>query len=77
MDDITKGIAFGVDDSMFNVDELLKWYDNLDFTVLNKICERKLEEIQIDMDKFEIAVKNVSTQTIDVQNANLIIERVA
>lgn len=26
---------------------------------------------------FEIAVKNVSTQTIDVQNANLIIERVA
>ena len=25
---------------------------------------------------FEIAVKNVSTQTIDVQNANLIIERV-
>lgn len=26
---------------------------------------------------FEIAVKNISTQAIDVQNANLIIERVA
>ena len=58
MEDITKGIAFGVDESLFNVDELLKWYDNLDFTILNKICERKLEEIQADMDKFEIAVKN-------------------
>ena len=26
---------------------------------------------------FEVAVKNLSTQAIDVQNANLIIERVA
>lgn len=61
MDDITQGIAFSVDDAVFDAIELIRWYDNIDFVKLEDICEKKLKNVQSDMIAFEKAVESVFT----------------
>lgn len=58
MEEITCGFSYSVTSDKFDATELIKWYEDLDYNKIEKICSAKLEKVKADMDIFDRYVKN-------------------